>query len=178
MDGVTAIIVISAGLAVTMLIGMASQRRSRVVPQPAPRAASSPPPPMAPTQEQQEDLDAVNRSIEEAREELLWLREQVARERARLERLRHQGPPAGGTAQGGPSFAPPPPIADSPWVVLGLKPGASPDDVRRRYRLLSRVWHPDRFVDAPPELRAEAEQMMARLNRAHRLLTSGQTAHP
>jgi curved DNA-binding protein CbpA len=60
-------------------------------------------------------------------------------------------------------------------MVLGLKPGAGIDEVRRRYRLLCRVWHPDRFVDGPPELRAEAEMMMARLNKAHNAL-SGQAA--
>ena len=53
--------------------------------------------------------------------------------------------------------------------------GGGLDDIRKRYRLLSRVWHPDRFVDGPPELRAEAEMMMARLNRAYNAL-SGQAA--
>jgi curved DNA-binding protein CbpA len=60
-------------------------------------------------------------------------------------------------------------------VILGLRPGASPEDIRRRYRLLSRVWHPDRFTDGPPELRAEAEMMMARLNRAHNALNGQAT---
>lgn len=171
MDGVTAVLIVSVGLAITLLIGIASQRHGRRALQAAQRAAPPTAPAPSPTHEQQEDLDAVNQRIEEAREELLWLREQVARERARLERLRHQGSPASAAAP--PS---PPPTADSPWVVLGLRPGASADDVRRRYRLLSRVWHPDRFVDGPPELRAEAEVMMARLNRAHQALAGGQAA--
>jgi hypothetical protein len=168
MDSVTAVLIVGVGLAVTLLVGIASQRRSRMALLAASRAAAPPPAPtLSPSREQQEDFDAVTRRIEEAREELLWLREQVARERARLERLRHQGPTTG---------APPPapPTGDSPWVVLGLRPGASLDDVRRRYRLLSRVWHPDRFTDGPPELRAEAEVMMARLNRAHQALAGGQ----
>jgi len=68
------------------------------------------------------------------------------------------------------------PAVDNPWVILGLRPGSSSEDIRRRYRLLSRVWHPDRFTDGPPEVRAEAEVMMARLNRAHNALTNQATA--
>ena len=173
MDSVTAVLVISVGLAVTLLVGIASQRRGRLAVQPAQRAAP-PPPQLTPTQEQQEDLDAVGRAIEQAREELRWLHEQVARERARLERLRRQTPAQAGS--GPPPPAPAPTSApDSPWVILGLKPGAGVEDIRRRYRLLSRVWHPDRFMDGPPELRAEAELMMGRLNRAYQTLTGQAT---
>jgi hypothetical protein len=157
------------------------------------------------TPDQQEDLDAVNQSIEEARSELLWLRDQVVKERARLDRLKREAqaiagdqrrrqPVGSGFQQAAPPrFRPdprqqtPPPgfqgaprqrpqatvqAVDSPWVVLGLRPGSSADDIRRRYRLLSRVWHPDRFTDGAPELRAEAEMMMARLNRAYNALTN------
>jgi hypothetical protein len=162
------------------------------------------------TPEQQEDLDAVNHSIEEARSELLWLRDQVVKERARLDRLKREAqavasaqprrqPAAPGFQQSAPpryrvdprQQVPPPgfqsdprqrvqaaaPSVDNPWVILGLRPGSSSEDIRRRYRLLSRVWHPDRFTDGPPDLRAEADVMMARLNRAHNALTS-QAAGP
>jgi hypothetical protein len=155
------------------------------------------------TQEQQEDLDAVNQSIEEARSELLWLRDQVVKERVRLDRLKREAQAVAGDQRRRqaaaasfqqtvpPRARPDPrqqtvppgfqggaprqqiivPSVDSPWVILGLRPGSSADDIRRRYRLLSRVWHPDRFTDGPPELRAEAEMMMARLNRANNALT-------
>jgi DnaJ-domain-containing protein 1 len=173
MDSVSAVLVIGVGLAVTLLVGIASQRRSRMAAQAAQRTPPPPPPARPlPTQEQEEDLEAVSRAIEQAREELRWLHEQVARERARLERLRRQTPAQNRPVQAPPAPAPAP---DSPWVILGLKPGASAEDMRRRYRLLSRVWHPDRFMDAPPELRAEAELMMGRLNRAYQTLT-GQPA--
>jgi DnaJ-domain-containing protein 1 len=198
MSGVTAALVVGIGLALTLLVGIASQFVGRVAREPAHRQPIPDPPHYGPTHEQQEDIDAINKSIEEARAELLWLRDQVARERANLERLRRQAPraapnggpagaqpgagPARGTGQGpgmGTGLGARPEQAalapDSPWVVLGLRPGASPEDVRRRYRLLSRVWHPDRFADGPAELRAEAEMMMARLNRAHNAL-SGQAA--
>lgn len=161
MSGETAVVLVAIGLLLTMVVGMASQRRR-------PRLEDSMPPAptkiaKGPTAEQQEDIEAVQESIEAARAELRWLRDQVARERERLERMRKQHQPA--------AQAPPQPqMADSPWVVLGLRPGSGPDDIRRRYRLLSRVWHPDRFIEGPPELRAEAELMMARLNKAHNAL--------
>lgn len=133
----------------------------------------------------EEDLSAANRSVEEARAELLWLRDQVVKERARLDQLKRQAEafgsaPASQQTHHSPGPQPhqragPAPSLDSPWVILGLRPGSSSEDIRRRYRLLSRVWHPDRFADGPPELRAEAETMMARLNRANTLLGS-QTA--
>ena len=161
------------------------------------------------TPDQQEDLDAVNHSIEEARSELLWLRDQVVKERTRLDRLKREAqaiagsqpkrqPASPGYQQAMPpryrvdprQQVPPPgfqsdprqrgpaamPAVDNPWVILGLRPGSSSEDIRRRYRLLSRVWHPDRFTDGPPEVRAEAEVMMARLNRAHNALTNQATA--
>jgi hypothetical protein len=179
MSGAVAVLVIGFGLLLTLSVGMATQLFGRIG-----RAATPPPAPAKhnPTPEQQEDIDAVEKGIEEARSELMWLREQVARERAKLERFRQQTqgmgngrahaqqpPPGPGPRPRQPAA---PPIVDSPWVILGLRPGAGADDIRRRYRLLSRVWHPDRFTDGPPELRAEAEVMMARLNRAHNALTS------
>jgi DnaJ-like protein len=163
MNGSTAIVLVAIGLFLTLIVGMASQRwgyrRRRHVPQ-------APPQREGPSAEQQEDIDAVQQGIEAARAELRWLREQVARERDRLERMRKQQP---GPTQHA-SAPPVPPHIDSPWVILGLRPGSSTEDIRRRYRLLSRVWHPDRFIDGPPELRAEAEIMMARLNKAHNTL--------
>jgi hypothetical protein len=166
MDGVTAAMIVGIGLVCTLLVGVASQRRREHRTLSAP-PRPNPPPVYGPTPDQQEDIDAVTRGIEQARSELLWLREQVAKERARLERLRRQ------------TVAPPEPaetiagsFPETPWLILGLKPGASAEDIRRRYRLLSRVWHPDRFVDGPPELRAEAEQMMARLNRAYQTVNA------
>ncbi len=163
MNSSTAIVLVAVGLFLTMVVGMASQRRGERRPT---RTQAAPPPQGGPTAEQQEDIDAVQEGIEAARNELRWLRDQVAKERERLERIRKQQP---GPAQA-PAAPPRPPAVDSPWVILGLRPGSSAEDIRRRYRLLSRVWHPDRFTDGSPELRAEAEMMMARLNKAHNTL--------
>ena len=172
MDAGTAAVIIGLGLACTLLVGMAAQWNGRRITSQAwgrkPPTAPPPAPPPDPYREMEEDVAAVHEAIEEARRELLWLREQVARERGRLEGLRRQVPPSPpGSPPHGPQAAPPPLNPDSPWAVLGLRPGAGAEEVRRRYRLLSRVWHPDRFTDGSDELRAEAEAMMAKLNKAH-----------
>lgn len=189
MSGTVAALLIGIGLLITVSVGVAAQvfgrgRRTSFTPEQAGQVPHV-------THEQQEDIDAVNKSIEVSRSELLWLRDQVVKERTRLDQLkrqaqamgngqpRQQAPPPsfgpGPRRPQAPAAAPPAPATDSPWVILGLRPGASKDDIRRRYRLLSRVWHPDRFMDGPPELRAEAEVMMGRLNRAHNAL-DGQPA--
>lgn len=50
--------------------------------------------------------------------------------------------------------------------VLGLKPGASADEVRIAYRELAQMLHPDKFA-GNKKLRARAEQQMRTLNEAH-----------
>jgi DnaJ domain len=184
MNGLTAALAIGIGLLFTLSVGMAVQlfgrgKRSSAKPQQFTSTRRV-------TSEEQEDLDAVNEAVEAARSELMLLRNQVAKERARLDQLKRQAQSQGNGQQRqqphvnfgpGPrsTQAPTQPSVDSPWVILGLRPGSSNDDIRRRYRLLSRVWHPDRFTGGPPELRAEAEVMMARLNRAYNAMC-GQNA--
>jgi hypothetical protein len=51
-----------------------------------------------------------------------------------------------------------------PHAVLGLQPGASPDEVAAAYRALAKRWHPDRGGGA------EAERRMAEINGAYDLL--------
>lgn len=53
--------------------------------------------------------------------------------RAFHERTQASGPGAVDAALG----------ADSPWAVLGLEPGAGPDDVKRAYRKRAMQTHPD-----------------------------------
>ncbi len=52
--------------------------------------------------------------------------------------------------------------------ILGLDPGASPEDVKKAYRQLAKKNHPDRFTD--PEEKSEHEKKMARINEAYRIL--------
>ncbi len=56
------------------------------------------------------------------------------------------------------------------YALLGLAPGASPDQVRKRYKALVRKWHPDRFA-GDPQGQAEAAVRMRAINDAyHRLV--------
>jgi len=63
-------------------------------------------------------------------------------------------------------IAPPP---DDPYVMLGLAPGASPDEVRTAYRTLVKAYHPDRHMadGTPPEFIRVAEDRMAAINAAY-----------
>ena len=63
-------------------------------------------------------------------------------------------------------IAPPP---DDPYIMLGLKPGASPDEVRAAYRALVKAYHPDRHMadGTPPEFIRVAEDRMAAINGAY-----------
>lgn len=51
-----------------------------------------------------------------------------------------------------------------PHAVLGLPPGAKPDEVTAAYRVLAKRWHPDRGGGP------EAERRMAEINSAYDLL--------
>ena len=53
-----------------------------------------------------------------------------------------------------------------PFSVLGLPPGASPDEVAAAYRELAKAWHPDRRGSA-------GEERMAEINVAYELLRAG-----
>jgi predicted Zn-dependent protease with MMP-like domain len=63
-------------------------------------------------------------------------------------------------------------LGDAPdyYAVLGLRPGASEDEIRRAFHRLAKLWHPDRYLTAPPELRRRAERRMRTLTAAHRAL--------
>lgn len=55
------------------------------------------------------------------------------------------------------------------YRVLGLPPGAPKADVKRAYRDLAQVWHPDRFVDNE-RLRQKAETNLRKINEAYEKL--------
>lgn len=59
-----------------------------------------------------------------------------------------------------------------PYSVLGLKRGATEDEVRCAYRQMARRWHPDRFPAGPE--RMWAERKMAEINEAHTAIVSGE----
>ena len=63
-----------------------------------------------------------------------------------------------------------PRIAES-YRILELNAGASAEDIKRAYRDLARVWHPDRFL-SDDRLRKRAEGRLAEINAAYEFLIS------
>lgn len=55
------------------------------------------------------------------------------------------------------------------YKILGLYPGASKDEVKRAYRDLAQVWHPDRF-EHNERLAEKAQKNVKRINEAFALL--------
>jgi hypothetical protein len=52
------------------------------------------------------------------------------------------------------------------YKILGLKTGASEEDVKNAYRDLVQVWHPDRFTHNP-SLQKRAEEQLKEINNAY-----------
>ena len=57
----------------------------------------------------------------------------------------------------------------NPYEVLGLKPGATQDEIKSAYRKLIKQYHPDQFGDNP--LKNLAEEKMIEINEAYSQLT-------
>ena len=57
----------------------------------------------------------------------------------------------------------------NPYEVLGLKQGASQDEIKSAYRKLIKQYHPDQYIDNP--LKDLAEQKMREINEAYDTLT-------
>lgn len=56
--------------------------------------------------------------------------------------------------------------------LLGLKPGASAQEIKAAYRDMAKVWHPDRFSH-DPRLQEKAQNKLKEINEAYEALTSG-----
>lgn len=54
--------------------------------------------------------------------------------------------------------------------VLGLAPGCTPHQIRRAYRQAAGQWHPDRFVNAGPELARRAQKQFTLVSDSYRRL--------
>ena len=55
----------------------------------------------------------------------------------------------------------------SPYEVLGVRRGASKDEIVSRYRELVRQYHPDKVTHMAPEFREVAERRMKEINAAY-----------
>ena len=61
-----------------------------------------------------------------------------------------------------------------PYEVLGVKPGASQEEIKKAYRELAKKYHPDNFANNP--LSDLAEERFKEINEAYEQLTSGRGA--
>jgi uncharacterized membrane protein YkvA (DUF1232 family) len=105
-----------------------------------------------------------------------WLRNRTAPPKPRTTaRQRARGPgdfgrAAGGqgTADGARAGAAPQPD-EAPWdpyAVLGVRPGATRDEIRDAHRAQMKLYHPDRVADLGPELQAVAHRKSIDIQRA------------
>jgi len=62
------------------------------------------------------------------------------------------------------------------YEILGLEPGASQAQVKRAYRKLVKIWHPDRFFDQ--KQKQEAEEKIKSINAAYNKLKSESPSEP
>ena len=74
-----------------------------------------------------------------------------------------------GNPPGAPGPATAPGAAD-PYVVLGIRPGCSDEELTRAYHTLVKQWHPDQLEGMAAELRAHANQKLAEINQAFDLI--------
>ncbi|NLK95720.1 MAG: J domain-containing protein [Clostridiales bacterium] len=63
----------------------------------------------------------------------------------------------------------------NPYEVLGIKPGASQEEIKSAYRKLVKQYHPDQYRDNP--LQELAQQKLAEINEAYKILSSGNTSN-
>jgi hypothetical protein len=61
------------------------------------------------------------------------------------------------------------------YATLGLPFGASPAQLKRRYRVLVKTWHPDRFASDPAGQAAACDRL-THINNAYRLLLRSRQA--
>lgn len=56
----------------------------------------------------------------------------------------------------------------NPYEVLGVKPGASQEEIKSAYRKLVKQYHPDQYVDNP--LKDLAQEKLVEVNKAYEML--------
>ena len=62
------------------------------------------------------------------------------------------------------------------YAILEIEESATPEEIKKAYRLLLEVWHPDRFHHRPALL-AKAEEKAAKINKALTLTEKGSRNH-
>lgn len=67
-------------------------------------------------------------------------------------------------------------MVNDPYQVLGLRRGASLEEVKKAYRAMAKKFHPDQFTEA--SAKELAEEKMQRINEAYDAITTGQVEDP
>lgn len=57
------------------------------------------------------------------------------------------------------------------YDILGVKPNATQDEIRKAYHQKMQEYHPDKFMNQPEWVKKEAEEMSKKLNEAYEALT-------
>ncbi len=63
--------------------------------------------------------------------------------------------------------------ARDPFDLLGLRRGATADEIKSAYRDMAKVWHPDRFAQ-DPRLQQKAQERLKEINEAYRRIIAGE----
>ena len=63
------------------------------------------------------------------------------------------------------------------YRILELAPGATQEEVKRSYRELVKVWHPDRFT-GDPKLQKKAQEKLKQINLAYEWICKGEAGGP
>ena len=58
------------------------------------------------------------------------------------------------------------------FSVLGIKPNANEDDIKKAYKRLSNRFHPDKLLGASEDERVEAEAQLQRVKKAYEVLSN------
>lgn len=66
-----------------------------------------------------------------------------------------------------PPRPPPPPAVDDPYVVLGLRPGATDEEIREAWKAQLKLNHPDRVAHMSPALQAFAHAQTLAIQSAY-----------
>ena len=57
------------------------------------------------------------------------------------------------------------------YKILGVDKNASEDDIKKKFRSLSKEWHPDKFATDSEEKKKEAEEKFKEINEAYSILS-------